>query len=216
MDTQRIIVRKFQAGDEITLQPLLSEQLYWEIGRRLLRNNFKSFGFIGTDVGCGVIAYFITRSVLFTLLLTLLIVPVAFTIYFYVIFYRFLFQSVKDIAGDFQKYWTDHSPKGRELWVATINNITVGCFAIIRLSDTRVKLQRLVVDKEFQGQGIGHCLVDHAMHRARVLGYQYMELATCHVLEEAIRLYRSRGFRLIRSYLYLMRTMLVHVYEHPL
>lgn len=69
---------------------------------------------------------------------------------------------------------------------------TVGLYPVS--SDT-CELRKMYLDQSVRGQGHGRVLLDHALARARALGFSRVTLETAEVLEKAIRLYEAYGFR---------------------
>ncbi len=68
---------------------------------------------------------------------------------------------------------------------------TVG---LVRKSQKVCELVKMFADRSYRGRGLGRFLLDHAMDRARALGFSRMELETASQLVEAIGLYRQAGF----------------------
>lgn len=90
-------------------------------------------------------------------------------------------------------------PKGR-LFLALEEQEAVGCVALRNLGDGTCEMKRLFIRSRFRGQKIGRRLALAAIDEARRIGYQRMRLDTLPVMEEAIALYRSLGFRVIEPY----------------
>lgn len=57
------------------------------------------------------------------------------------------------------------------------------------------ELRKMYLEKSVRGQGHGRRLLDHALRRARELGFSRITLETANVLDNAIRLYKAYGFR---------------------
>jgi putative acetyltransferase len=71
----------------------------------------------------------------------------------------------------------------------------VGSVGLCRKADGVCELRKMYLARSARGQGLGKGLLEHALDRARALGFRRVELETAGVLVEAIRLYTRRGFR---------------------
>ena len=84
---------------------------------------------------------------------------------------------------------------GGAILLATVNGRSVGCCALLRISDHEFEVAKMAVAPEFQGRGIGRTLLSATIEEARSLGATRLYLETNHVLKPAIALYESLGFR---------------------
>ena len=84
---------------------------------------------------------------------------------------------------------------GGAILLATANGRSVGCCALLRISDHEFEVAKMAVAPEFQGRGIGRTLLSATIGEARSLGATRLYLETNHVLKPAIALYESLGFR---------------------
>jgi putative acetyltransferase len=84
---------------------------------------------------------------------------------------------------------------GGAILLATVNGLSVGCCALLRMSDHEFEVAKMAVAPEFQGRGIGRILLSATIEEARSLGATRLYLETNHVLKPAIALYESLGFR---------------------
>lgn len=91
-------------------------------------------------------------------------------------------------------------PTGRLLLVFGDNRLA-GCGALRKIDDGVCEMKRLYVRSEFRGQGIGRRLTTRLIEDAREIGYERMRLDTLpSQMSEAVRMYRSLGFREIAPY----------------
>jgi putative acetyltransferase len=70
-----------------------------------------------------------------------------------------------------------------------------GSVALMPRPDGECEMRKMYLAKEFRGEGHGRALLEHAIERARQLGFRRIVLETAFVLREAIQLYVQRGFR---------------------
>lgn len=71
----------------------------------------------------------------------------------------------------------------------------VGTVGLFPLGDGRCELRKMYLATGCRGRGLGRRLLQHALRRARQLGFRRVELETASALRVAIRLYESFGFR---------------------
>jgi GNAT superfamily N-acetyltransferase len=85
--------------------------------------------------------------------------------------------------------------KGGYVFMVYAGDEPVGCVALIPMSDGVYELSKMAVSPRLRGQGIGRCLLQHAIDQARLLGARSLFLGSSTKLPSAIHLYESIGFR---------------------
>ena len=91
-------------------------------------------------------------------------------------------------------------PDGRLLLLSHDDRLA-GCVCLRKIGDATCELKRLYVRPEFRGRGLGKALTLKIIEEAREIGYARMCLDTLPpIMDDAIRLYRSLGFREIEPY----------------
>ena len=70
----------------------------------------------------------------------------------------------------------------------------IGTLGLLALGDI-CELRKMYLHKKSRGQGLGRKLLEHAIQRARELGFHKIELETASVLKDAIRMYERYGFK---------------------
>jgi predicted N-acetyltransferase YhbS len=81
-----------------------------------------------------------------------------------------------------------------------VDGAPVGCGALKVISPAVGSLKRMWVADAVRGLGIGRRMLEALEAQARALGLTTLRLETNHALEEAIRLYRSAGFREVAAF----------------
>jgi GNAT superfamily N-acetyltransferase len=91
------------------------------------------------------------------------------------------------------------NPEGGRLWIAETGGITVGSMAVVRVDNKIAQLRWFLVDKHYQGMGIGSSLFQTALDFCRENGYTNMFLWTFKGLDAARHLYDRAGFVVVEE-----------------
>lgn len=103
-------------------------------------------------------------------------------------------EEVANLPGKYSK------PNGR-LFLAFSDEKLAGCIALRKLEDGVCEMKRLFVRSDFRGRKIGNILIEKLIEEAAGIGYRKMRLDTYPPkMPEAVRLYKSHGFREIPAY----------------
>jgi putative acetyltransferase len=70
----------------------------------------------------------------------------------------------------------------------------IGTYGLHRVDPSTCELRKMYLDPSRRGCGHGRAILEHAIAKARELGFRRMVLETASVLTEAIALYRNHGF----------------------
>ena len=103
------------------------------------------------------------------------------------------------VAGIAAKYIERFDPAWEKGWIAEIDGERVGSVFVVRRSATVAKLRLLILTPAARGHGLGARLTDECIAFARSKGYRKLELWTQSNLLAARAIYKSRGFRLVKS-----------------
>lgn len=90
-------------------------------------------------------------------------------------------------------------PGGR-LYLALWEGEPAGCVGMKQLDAHTGELKRLYVRPAYRGHHLGRLMVERIIEDARSLGYRRLMLDTMPVLESALHLYESMGFRITERY----------------
>jgi GNAT superfamily N-acetyltransferase len=94
-----------------------------------------------------------------------------------------------------------YAPPSGRLLLAHHQGQAAGCVALRQLDRQICEMKRLYVRSAYRGKGVGRVLVDRIIGEARTIGYERMRLDTIESsMQDAIALYRRRGFREIAPY----------------
>jgi DNA-binding MarR family transcriptional regulator/GNAT superfamily N-acetyltransferase len=105
------------------------------------------------------------------------------------------FESGFDPAASLSADDRDLSPPRGAFLVASVDGEPVACGAVKSISPGIGSLKRMWVADTVRGLGIGRRMLEALEVQARELGLTTLRLETNQTLQEAIRLYRSAGFR---------------------
>jgi GNAT superfamily N-acetyltransferase len=90
-------------------------------------------------------------------------------------------------------------PRGG-LWLATSDDMGVGCVALRPLDADAAEVKRMFVDAAWRGRGVGRALLEALIDGARIREYRTLRLGTLHDMTAAQSLYHSLGFTPIARY----------------
>ena len=94
------------------------------------------------------------------------------------------------------KFWTT---KPNAFLVAKINGKVVGCISYKQINQDTVEMNRLAVDSNYRGLGIGRKLVEALNDTAKNEGYTTMYLETSDAQVDAWKMYEKMGFSFLRT-----------------
>ncbi|MGD8189651.1 GNAT family N-acetyltransferase [Brevibacillus ginsengisoli] len=90
-------------------------------------------------------------------------------------------------------------PAKENLWIAEVNEQSVGTIAIVNIDSTTAQLRWFLLEPQFRGIGLGRQLLETAITFARECGYRTLRLWTSNLLETARYLYLRYGFAIVEQ-----------------
>lgn len=94
----------------------------------------------------------------------------------------------------------EYAPPSGRLLLAWVDDRPVGCVALRRIDDGICEMKRLYLEPPSRRGGSGRRLTLALIREARAIGYHQMRLDTLPVMQAAVELYRTLGFRSIPPY----------------
>ncbi|KAM0749373.1 MarR-family transcriptional regulator [Meredithblackwellia eburnea MCA 4105] len=107
-------------------------------------------------------------------------------------FEAYVAQLIADFINKFQPEW-------ERSWMALVDGERAGTVFAVKHDDEVVKLRMLILSEKARGLGIGKLLVDECVKFAREKGYKKVTLGTDGDRLAARRIYKSRGFELVKE-----------------
>lgn len=99
------------------------------------------------------------------------------------------------LADPSPKLVEDYVARG-QCFVAEADQQVVGVYVLLPTRPETAELVNIAVDEEFQGQGIGKQLVNHAIQEAKRLGFKTLAIGTGNSSIGQLALYQKCGFRI--------------------
>ena len=100
----------------------------------------------------------------------------------------------KKVLGNPQKYIID---RGGHVFVATLNNQTIGTFAYINSGEAIYEFSKMAISPAFRGKGYGNEMMRFALDFAKDKGWKKVILYSSTTLKNAIYLYHKYGFKAV-------------------
>ncbi|MBQ4915541.1 GNAT family N-acetyltransferase [Maribacter sp. MMG018] len=85
--------------------------------------------------------------------------------------------------------------KGGYIFIALLNEIPVGCFALIKKNETSYELGKMAVSEKYQGLKIGQKMLAYAIDFAKQKDCKKIELYSSTKLDTALHIYKKFGFK---------------------
>lgn len=83
-----------------------------------------------------------------------------------------------------------------DIYVLERDNEIIAVYALQTISTDTIEIRNIAVDKAFQGQGIGRELLDHAVDRAKEMGFKKIIVGTGDAAIKQLHLYQKVGFEI--------------------
>ena len=103
--------------------------------------------------------------------------------------------SPHDTDADLEDLQQHYFSCGGDFVVLRDGGRVIGTVALANQGAGNCELRKMYLDPAYRGRGLGKQLMEHALQRAKELGFGRMTLETATVLKEAVKLYEQFGFR---------------------
>lgn len=115
---------------------------------------------------------------------------------------QLLDKELADRYGEEQKFFDQFNKVNtiRQIILAYIDDIPVGCGAIKEYSNDTTEVKRMFVKPEFRNKGIARQILHALEVWARKLNFYYCILETGKGQPEAIHFYKKNGYAIIENY----------------
>jgi GNAT superfamily N-acetyltransferase len=111
-------------------------------------------------------------------------------------FETYIARSLREEIDRIEDYYRE---KQGGFWVALADGGIVGMFGLEEVSDDAMELRRMYVDVSQRRRGVGRQVLGFAEAECRRRSRQKLVLSTSELQGEALALYRSAGYRLLRE-----------------
>jgi putative acetyltransferase len=111
-------------------------------------------------------------------------------------FEAYIASSLREEIGRIAEYY---GQKNGGFWVAADGPKVVGMFGLEPSGEAAMELRRMYVDPDARRQGIARKMLAFAEQECRRRGRPRMDLSTSEVQGDALSLYRSAGYQLVRE-----------------
>jgi ribosomal protein S18 acetylase RimI-like enzyme len=108
----------------------------------------------------------------------------------------------QDFGKELEGLPGDYAEPDGFILLAESGNKHAGCIALRKIEGEICEMKHLYVRPEFRGEKTGRLLAEKIIDEAKKIGYNKMRLDTTPKMKEAIKLYKSLGFREIQPYRY--------------
>lgn len=89
---------------------------------------------------------------------------------------------------------TEIIDKGGSIFMATLNNKSIGTFAFIKVDDRVFEFSKMAIDPAHRNKGYGNSMLKFAIRFAEQHHWRKIILYSNTILENSIHLYRKYGF----------------------
>ncbi len=111
-------------------------------------------------------------------------------------FERYIALSLREEIDRIADYYAE---KDGSFWVATDGSRVVGMFGLEPSTATALELRRMYVEPDARRRGIARMMLRAAEEECRRRNCSNLDLSTSELQGDALSLYRSAGYRLVRE-----------------
>lgn len=99
-----------------------------------------------------------------------------------------------NLADPSDKAVKDYLERGECYIACNTNKDVIGVYVLLRTRPFTIELVNVAVDEEYQGNGYGKKLVQHAIDEARSRGFDTLEVGTGNSGTNQLAMYQKAGF----------------------
>lgn len=98
------------------------------------------------------------------------------------------------LLADETKEAIDKYLTAADIYLLEINHRIIATYVIQIVNVTELEIKNIAVDTDFQGQGWGTILLQHATATAKAAGYKSLLIGTADTATQQLKLYQKEGF----------------------
>lgn len=99
-----------------------------------------------------------------------------------------------------------------QCYIVREGDLIIGVYILLQTLRTKMELVNVAVLEDYQGQGIGKKLIQHAIANVQLQGYRFIDVGTGNSSISQLKLYQQCGFRMVK----IRRGYFVKNYDEPI
>lgn len=99
-----------------------------------------------------------------------------------------------------------------QCYIVREGDLIIGVYILLQTLRAKMELVNVAVLEDYQGQGIGKKLIQHAIANVQLQGYRFIDVGTGNSSISQLKLYQQCGFRMVK----IRRGYFVKNYDEPI